>query len=255
MPANWSISACTVEASRVRMRSTPEEARLFAMALPLEVNSSVIFWRSVWTETYQVTAASGISTAARNRMILVSRPNRVLLCFVVIVRSSGLDRRRPVGDRDPPLPVHAGEIDAVEPLVALGTERQRGADTKIEVLERFERLAEGDAGRIGAGAPQRLYHDLGVDVALETDEAQRLRGVLAVLQVGRHRRVVLLHQRAVLGDGRQREVVVAGHHLRVHEPARVVAASRLAVRDEHLQHGVGADEGDVGDRHVPAEVT
>ena len=35
-------SACTVEASRVRIRSTPEEARLLAMAVPLEVNSSVM---------------------------------------------------------------------------------------------------------------------------------------------------------------------------------------------------------------------
>src|SRR5713101_2901888 len=146
IPANWSIKACTVEASRVRMRSTPDDARLLAMALPLDVNSSVICRRRVCTETYQVTAASGISTAARNRMILASRPNRVLEVFMA--RSSGLDRRRPVGDRDPPLPFHAGKVDVVEPLVTLGAEGQRGPDAEIEVLERLQRLAEADAGRV-----------------------------------------------------------------------------------------------------------
>src|SRR5258706_11662955 len=138
MPANWSMSACTVEASRVRMRSTPEDARLFAMALPFEVNSVVIWRRSVCTDTYQVTAASGMRTAARKRMIFVRRPNRALL-VVFMARSSGLDRRRPVGDRDPPLPVHAGEIDAVETLVPLGAERQRRPDAEIESLQRFQR--------------------------------------------------------------------------------------------------------------------
>ena len=48
MSANWSKRAWTVEASRLTMRSTLEEARLFAMAVPLFVNSSVRLVRSDW---------------------------------------------------------------------------------------------------------------------------------------------------------------------------------------------------------------
>jgi hypothetical protein len=76
--ANWSTVPCTVEASRVSRRSTPELARLFAMAVPLDVNSSVRFEVSARTEIHQVIAASGTSVTARNRMIFVSRPNRSL---------------------------------------------------------------------------------------------------------------------------------------------------------------------------------
>ncbi len=88
MAANWSIALWTVEASRVRSRSTDDEARLLAMAMPLEVNSSVIFWRSVWTETYQVMAASGTRAAKRKRMILGSSPKRTLRSLLAgLVRS------------------------------------------------------------------------------------------------------------------------------------------------------------------------
>src|SRR6202007_626316 len=103
----------------------------------------------------------GISTTARNRMILVSRPNRGLEVFMA--RSSCLHGRRPVGNRDPPLPFHAGEVHAVETLVTLGAERQRGPDAEIEVLERLQRLAEAEAGRIRSRPPPRLDDDLGVD--------------------------------------------------------------------------------------------
>ena len=76
MAANWSTTPCTVEASRVSRRSTPELARLFAMAVPLDVNSAVRFVVSARTEIHQVTAASGTRVAARNRMIFPSSPSR-----------------------------------------------------------------------------------------------------------------------------------------------------------------------------------
>jgi len=72
-----STRACTVDASRLRIRSTADEARLLAMAVPFEVNSSVICARSVRTETYQVTAASGTSRTVRKTMIFVSTPIRM----------------------------------------------------------------------------------------------------------------------------------------------------------------------------------
>jgi len=76
MAPNWSTLPCTVDASRVSKRSTPELARLLAMAVPLEVNSSVRFVVSARTEIHQVIAASGTRVAARNRMIFPSRPSR-----------------------------------------------------------------------------------------------------------------------------------------------------------------------------------
>src|SRR4026209_1127869 len=146
MPANWSISTCTVEASRVRMRSTPDEARLFAMAVPLEVNSSVMRCRRVCTETSHGTAASGMSTAARNRMTLDWRPNRSLPLFMT--RSlSGLHGQGPVGDGHPPLAVDAREVDAVESLVTFGAEGQGSADAEVEAFERLQRLPETGPGR------------------------------------------------------------------------------------------------------------
>src|SRR5882762_1784841 len=173
-----STRACTVEASRLRMRSTPEEARLLAMAVPFEVNSSVICARSVRTETYQVTAASGTSRTVRKTMIFVSRPIRSLSMAAPL----DLNCRRPVGDRDPPLALDASEVDGVEALVPLGPERQRRADPEIEVAQRLERLPERRARGLRAGAAQRLHHDLGVHEALEADEAHPLHRVLRVAQ-------------------------------------------------------------------------
>src|SRR5918996_3462749 len=196
MPANWSINACTVEASRVRMRSTPDEARLLAMAVPLEVNSSVIRWRSVCTEMNQVTAASGTSTAARNRMILARRPKRGLWLFMRWP-PSGLHGRRPVGDRHPALAVDAGEVNTVEALVALGAEAQRRPDAEVEALERLQRLPEPGPRRIRSRPSQRLVHHPGVHVSLQADEAVALRHILVVAQGGRRRWVVALHQSAV----------------------------------------------------------
>ena len=74
--ANWSTIACTVDASRVSRRSTPELARLFAIAVPLDVNSSVRFAVMRWTEIHHVIAASGTSTAVMKRTIFASRPMR-----------------------------------------------------------------------------------------------------------------------------------------------------------------------------------
>src|SRR5919106_2761518 len=253
IPANWSISACTVEASRVRMRSTPDEARLFAMAVPLDVNSSVIRWRSVWTEMNQVTAASGTSTAARNRMILARRPKRGVWLFMRRP-PSGLHGRRPVRDRNPALTVDAREVHAVESLVTLGSEAERRTDAEVEVLERLQRLPETGPGRMWARPAHRLDHDPRVHVALQADEAVALGHVLVVAERGRDRRVVALHQGAVLDHAGQGHVVVARHHLRVDERAGVVPAVALAVLDEEPQHRVGAHEGHVGDRHRPAEV-
>src|SRR2546426_3821964 len=57
------------------MRSTPDEARLDAMASPLDVNSSVMLTLRDRAETYHVTKASGTSAATRNRTILPRRPS------------------------------------------------------------------------------------------------------------------------------------------------------------------------------------
>src|SRR5258706_11259301 len=76
MPATWSTWACTVEASRVRTRSTAVLARPLAMAEPLDVNSAVRLVRSDWTEIVHVRAARGTRMRSRNNVILARRPNR-----------------------------------------------------------------------------------------------------------------------------------------------------------------------------------
>ena len=111
-----------------------------------------------------------------------------------------------------------------------------------------------DPRRIRAGAPQRLHDDPRVDEPFEADEAVGLRRVLVVTQRRGQRRAAALHQRAVLADAGQADVVVARHDLRVHQRARVVAAGGLAVLDQQPEHGIGAHERHVGDRHRPAEV-
>src|SRR5688500_7285119 len=195
------MRACTVEASRVRIRSTPEEARLFAMAGPFDVNSSVISCRSVRTETYQVTAASGMRTTARNTTIFGSNPNRRRTDF--ITDPLHRDGRRPVGDRNPAFALDAGEIDGVQALVPLGSESERGADPEIETPQRFERLPERRPRRLRSGALQRLHDHLRVHEALEADEAVALDGIARIAQCLRHRRIVAVHQQAVLGHRRQ----------------------------------------------------
>src|SRR5688572_18283282 len=229
------MRACTVEASRVRIRSTPEEARLFAMAVPFDVNSSVISCRSVRTETYQVTAASGMRTTARNTTIFGSNPNRKR---DFITGPLDRDGRRPVGDRNPAFALDAGEIDRVQALVPLGSESERGTDAEIETPQRLERLPERRPRRLRSGALQRLHDHLRVHEALEADEAVALDGIARIAQCLRHRRIVAVHQQAVLGHRRQAQVVVARYDLGVHERARVVATRLLAVLDEQGQHRV-----------------
>src|SRR5215472_5587931 len=152
MAANWSTSAWTVEASRVRMRSTPELARLLAMAVPLDVNSSVRLPRSARTAVNQVMPARGTSTATRKRMIFASRLKRAWdpiggppagsrssgtrvassvmarLPFELPPACLGLERGRPVDDGHPPVALDASEIDIVQTLVPLATEAQGRAD-------------------------------------------------------------------------------------------------------------------------------
>src|SRR5215470_5136878 len=69
MAANWSMAACTVDASRVNRRSTLELARLLAMAVPLDVNSSVMFVVNERTEIHQVIIANGTRVTAKKRTI------------------------------------------------------------------------------------------------------------------------------------------------------------------------------------------
>src|SRR5215470_7921760 len=170
------MSAWTVEASRLRMRSTPEDARLFAMAVPFDVNSSVISLRSVRTEAYQVMAARGTSTMVRKTMIFVSRPNRMRK-LIIVMFPSNLDRRRPVGDRHPAFSGHAREVHGVESLVSLRSERQRRADAEIEIAQRLQRLPECRACGLRPHAAQRLHHHLGVHEPFEADEAEPLHRV------------------------------------------------------------------------------
>src|SRR5215468_7749324 len=274
MAANWSTRACTVEASRVSTRSTPELARVLAMAPPLDVNSAVRLLSSARTEMLHVMAASGMSTATRNSVILAMSPKRMraaagaaarpgvsaLTSVRLFIRSllarSGLgpERDGPVGDGNPARVLHAREIHAVEPLVPLGAEGERGADAEVEVPERLEGGPQARPRRAGAGAPERLDHDPRVHESLEADEAV-LRDRVARIPdgLGGHR-VVLVDQRAVLGHAGQPHVVVARDDLRVDQGPRVVAARRAPVLDEQLQHRVGADERHVGDRDGPAGV-
>src|SRR5437879_1844894 len=126
MAANWSTVACTVDASRVSSRSTPELARLFAMALPLEVNSSVRFVVRARTEIHQVIVASGTSVTARNRMIFPRRPSRTVRCLFM------LSPPPPVRDGGPSSVHHSGEVHVVQPLMPLGPEREGRADAEVE---------------------------------------------------------------------------------------------------------------------------
>src|SRR5882724_88999 len=268
MRANSSTSDCTDEASRVEIRSTPEEARLDAMASPFETNSSVMAVLMDRAETYHVTAARGTRTATRKITIFPRRPRpRRAGCPAVcsssgsfLVRAmtfscgSGANGRGPIGDGHPVLALHPGEVDAVEPLVTLRSEAEGGPYAEVDVVERLEGLAQACAGRIGAGPAQRLHGDLGVDEAFEADEAVALGRVAAVPQRFRQGRIVLVHEGPVFGDAGEAEIVVARHYLGIDEGARVVAPRRLALLEEKGEHRVGSDEGDIRDRHRKAHV-
>src|SRR5215472_13143375 len=238
MRANSSTSDCTEEASRVEIRSTP-----------LEMNSSVMVVRIDRADTYHVTAARGTRTSTRNTTILRRSRRRsrggcdgpsICCCplgdafwrAMRISCGSGADGRGPIGDGDPVVALHPGEIDAVEPLVTLRPEAERRPDAEVEVVEGLERLAQAGPGGIGSRPTQRLDDHLGVHEAFEADEAVALRQVAAIAQRLRQRGVVLVDEGAVLGHSRQREIVVARHHLGIDERARVVATRRSARLDE-----------------------
>src|SRR6266542_1910211 len=257
MAANWSTRAWTVEASGFRMRSTLELARLFAIAVPFEVNSSVIFARMVWTEMVHVMIASGTRMRAKKSPIFTGSLKISAWSFGIvrgIVSSSCLHRGRPIGDGHPSTVVDAREVDATEPLVTLRPEGERGADAEIDVLHRLQALSEAGARRTLPRSPQRLDDDLRVDEPLQADEAERLRRVLGVAQRLGHLGGVPGHQRAVLRDGRQARVVVARNDLRVDESRRVVAPARLGLLEQQGQHRIGADERHVRDRDLPVEI-
>src|SRR5499433_4060520 len=271
MRANSSTSDCTDEASRVEIRSTPVEARLDAMASPLEMNSSVMVVRIDSADTYHVTAARGTRTSTRKTTILTRSRRRsrggsdghsICCCpsgdafwrAMRISCGSGADGRGPIGDGDPVVALHPGEIDAVEPLVTLRPEAERRPDAKVEAVEGLERLAQARAGGIGSRPTQRLDDHLGIHEAFEADEAVALGQVAAIAQRLRQRGVVLVDEGAVLGHSRQREIVVARHHLGIDERARVVATRSSTRLDEEGKHGVGAHEGEVGDGHRPTPV-
>src|SRR4030095_1192166 len=250
MRANSSTSDCTDEASRVEIRSTPEEARLPAMASPFETNSSVMAALIDRAETYHVTAARGTRAATRKMTILprTPRPRRAgcsAFCFSsgsFLVRAmtfscrSGANGRGPIGDGYPVLALYPREVDAVEPLVTLRSEGERGSDAEIDVVERLEGLAQARPGRVGPGAAQRLHRDLGVHEAFEADEAVALRRVAAVAQRFGQGRIVLVHERPVLGDAGKAEIVVARHHLGIDEGPRVVAPRLLALLEQEGEH-------------------
>src|SRR5687767_5221604 len=145
------------------------------MAVPLEVNSSVIRSRSVRTETYHVTAASGMSTATRNRMILGSSPNRPRGFFMP--SPLGGHGRRPIGDRNPAITLDTGEVDGIEALMPLGPEGERRADAEIESPQGLQGLAEAGARRRRPCPLECFHNDLGVDEAFQADEAVTLRDV------------------------------------------------------------------------------
>src|SRR5262249_14441655 len=271
MRANSSTRDWTDEASRVEIRSTPVEARLDAMASPLEITSSVMVVRIDRAETYHVTAASGTSASTRKTTILMRRRRRnrggsdghsVCCCpfgdpfwrAMAVSWGSGADGRGPIGDGNPVVSLHPGEVDAVESLVALRPEAEWRADAEIEVAQGLERLPQAGARGIVSRPAQRLDDDLGVHEAFEADEAVALRHVAAVAQRLRQGGVVLVDEGAILGDPGQREIVVARHHLGIHEGARVVAARGLAQLDEQSQHRLRAHEGKVGDGHVPTRI-
>src|SRR5215470_6571861 len=156
MRANSSTSDCTEEASRVEIRSTPVEARLDAMASPLETTSSVMVVRIDRADTYHVTAARGTRASTRKTTILTRSRRRsrggsdghsVCCCpsgdpfwrAMAVSCGSGSDGCGPIGDGDPVVPLHPGEIDAVESLVALRPEAERRPDAEIEVAQGLER--------------------------------------------------------------------------------------------------------------------
>src|SRR6266566_1581684 len=245
------------------MRSAPELARLFAIALPLSVNSRVRLSCSDRYATGQRTAARGTSTRTRNTVILPRRPKRTrgaglvpTTCsppgrppfapfliarlrqtrFAAFIPPSDLHRRRPVHDRHPAVAVHPREVHAVQALVTLGREREGRADPQVEPAQRLERLAEARAPRVGARALQRLSDDPRIDVALEADEAVLLQRVVDIANRLRHRRIILIHQNPVLDHPEQDNIVIAQHHLKINKRTNVIATLDATMLHEQGEH-------------------
>src|SRR5262249_4564705 len=134
MRAKSATSGWTSEAAPVEVRSTAVEARLGAVASALGENSAVLVVPNGRPGTYHVTAARGTRTSTRKTTILTRSRRRsrggsdspcICCCpsgdafwrAMCISCGSGADGRGPIGDGDPVVALHPGEIDAVEPLV------------------------------------------------------------------------------------------------------------------------------------------
>src|SRR5579864_8535458 len=289
MFANWSTRDWIVEASRLRIRSTPELARLRAIASPFDWNSPRICRRKVSVMTSAATAVSASSSTPRKSRILpVSpRPRTVRAacdaCATCVIcagsaaatASSGtpyrpgagtagisgrpagsdMDHRAPVVDGHPGVACEPREVDLVEPLVAVRSEGERSADSEVELADRFERRLEAPPARSGPRAAQPLGDHPRVDEALEADEAVGLDAVLRVAERRRRLGLPLVHEAAIeLHAGQPAVRGVARHHLRVDQARRVVAPGLAPVLEQQPAHRLAADERDVADRHRPALV-
>ena len=200
MPANWSTCACTVEASRVRMRSTAELARLLAMADALgrellgQVGPERLHrdrpgdrrQRNQDEQQEQDDLGEEAESPRPSGPALgIARPRgRRLHRRITCDRGGG--RRRapllpldplplrhrchcrssslclhgggPVRDGDPAAVLDAGEVDAVQPLMTLGAEGERGADARGRRSAATRAPAGGrrawEPGRHGAALPR-----------------------------------------------------------------------------------------------------
>src|ERR1700687_2721803 len=243
MSANWSTSDWMVEASRLRIRSTPELARLRAMASPLDWNSPRIWRRKVKVITSAATTVTASSSTPRKTRILAVSPSPragsgggagagggtprgssggsgvLPACSGVSgiscrLAGSDMGHRFPVVDGHPGFAREAREVDLVEPLVAVRPEAERSADAEIELADRFECRFEALPAGSGSGAAQPLDDHPRVDEAFEADEAVRLDAVLGIAQRRRRFRFPLVHEAAIQVHAGQRTVRrVARHHL------------------------------------------
>src|SRR5579864_741585 len=277
MSANWSTSDWMVEASRLRSRSTPELARLRAIASPLDWNSPRICRRRVSVMTSAATTVTvSSSTPRKSRILAVSPMPRTArvggagcdsgdACGASAAAAVGgssyrwagsdMDHRAPVVDGHPGVAREPREVDLVEALVAVGSEGERSADAQVELADRFERRLEAPPARSGSRAAQPLDDHSRVDEALEADEAVRLDAVLGVAERRRQLELPLVHQAAVQVYAGQRAFGrVARHHLRVDQARGVVAPGPAPVLEQQPAHRLAADERDVADRHRPAQV-
>src|SRR6202049_2268274 len=126
MSANWSTRDWMVEASRLRIRSTPELARLRAIASPLDWNSPRICRRRVSVMTSAATTVTASSSTPRKSRILAVSP-------------------RPLTART----VLAG-CGSSAPALACGTPRRSAASGRCGSSSWARSGCAGGAGRSGA---------------------------------------------------------------------------------------------------------